>query len=224
MNDSLQQVHSWKWNHTTGSRGWVSSAYTTRLMALDSIPAAAAIQPQNWRNSLREYPWASALSQMVRSRSLMGSLQGSVQLVRLDVRPDRLDDDACVDSYPIAQARLGPEESVRVLPFLSFTRTRNTGIAFSLVENRQAVIAVLGLAAVAWMVWHFARAGGRHPAYPAAFGLLVGGALGNLYDRLENGYVTDFVHRDRNHPSIVIESGTCEHERFNPTFARWCWL
>ena len=29
MNDSLQQVHSWKWNQTTGSRGLVSRAWTT---------------------------------------------------------------------------------------------------------------------------------------------------------------------------------------------------
>jgi hypothetical protein len=39
------------------------------------------------------------------------------------------------------------------------------------------------------------------------------------YRRLSLGY----FRRDRNHASIVIESGTCEHERFNPTFARWWW-
>ena len=54
MNDSLQQVHSWKWNHTTGRRGFVSSAWTTRPTAEASMPAAAAIQLQNWMKSRRE--------------------------------------------------------------------------------------------------------------------------------------------------------------------------
>lgn len=39
------------------------------------------------------------------------------------------------------------------------------------------------------------------------------------YQRLCTGY----FRRDRNHPSIVIESGSCEHERFNPALARWWW-
>ncbi len=54
MNDSLQHVHSWKWNQTTGMRGLVSSAWTTSPIAVDSIPAAAQSQAQNWRKSRRE--------------------------------------------------------------------------------------------------------------------------------------------------------------------------
>ncbi len=34
---------------------------------------------------------------------------------------------------------------------------------------------------------------------------------------------TRFFRRDRNHPSIVLVSGSCEHERFNPTLATWWW-
>ena len=54
MNDSLQQVHSWKWNQTTGRRGLVSSASTTCGTPAASMPAAAAIQLQNCRKSRRE--------------------------------------------------------------------------------------------------------------------------------------------------------------------------
>lgn len=39
------------------------------------------------------------------------------------------------------------------------------------------------------------------------------------YQRLCTGY----FRRDRNHASIVIESGSCEHERFNPRLAQWWW-
>ena len=53
-NDSLQQVHSWKWNQTTGRRGLVSSAWTTVPTAEASRPVAAASQVQNWMKSRRE--------------------------------------------------------------------------------------------------------------------------------------------------------------------------
>ncbi len=43
------------------------------------------------------------------------------------------------------------------------------------------------------MLVHVARSGGRGTLYPLAFGLLVGGAVGNLIDRVAHGSVTDFV-------------------------------
>jgi hypothetical protein len=42
QNDSLQQVHSWKWSHTTGGRGFFSSASTTAAIPDVLMPAAAA--------------------------------------------------------------------------------------------------------------------------------------------------------------------------------------
>jgi signal peptidase II len=47
---------------------------------------------------------------------------------------------------------------------------------------------------VVWMFAHFARAGARHPLFPVALGLLIGGSVSNLVDRIRNGYVTDFIH------------------------------
>jgi signal peptidase II len=43
------------------------------------------------------------------------------------------------------------------------------------------------------MLFYFARAGARHPVIPAALGLLIGGSLSNLVDRVRLGYVTDFI-------------------------------
>ncbi|MDX6475680.1 MAG: signal peptidase, partial [Gaiellaceae bacterium] len=48
-------------------------------------------------------------------------------------------------------------------------------------------------AAVVWMVVFFARSGARHPVLPAALGLLVGGSLSNLVDRIRLHHVTDFI-------------------------------
>jgi signal peptidase II len=48
-------------------------------------------------------------------------------------------------------------------------------------------------AAILWMLVFFARSAARHPVLPAAFGLVIGGSLSNLLDRVRLGYVTDFL-------------------------------
>jgi signal peptidase II len=55
------------------------------------------------------------------------------------------------------------------------------------------VVIVLTTIAVAWMLVFFARSGARHPVIPAALGLLIGGSVSNLLDRIRLGHVTDFL-------------------------------
>ena len=43
------------------------------------------------------------------------------------------------------------------------------------------------------MLVYFARSGARHPVIPAALGLLIGGSISNLVDRVRLGHVTDFI-------------------------------
>src|SRR3974390_642749 len=64
-NDSEQHVHSWKWNHTTGKRGLVSSALVTCATAVEGRPSMAVIQAHAGRNSRRETPLDCACSQIV---------------------------------------------------------------------------------------------------------------------------------------------------------------
>lgn len=85
-------------------------------------------------------------------------------------------------------------QSHEVLPFLDITHVRNTGIAFGIFPGRLEVISLLTAAAVVWMLVHFARSGSRHVLFPAALGLLIGGSVSNLADRVRNGFVTDFIH------------------------------
>jgi signal peptidase II len=90
--------------------------------------------------------------------------------------------------------RLVLEETHRVLPFLSITHVRNSGIAFGIFPGRLGLVTVLTAAAVVWMLVHFARSGSRHVLFPVALGLLVGGSVSNLADRVRDGHVTDFIH------------------------------
>ena len=94
----------------------------------------------------------------------------------------------------IATRTLGLNESRDLLPFLSLTRIHNTGIAFGRFAGQQAAIAVLTAAAIIAMTVFFTRTGGRHAYIPVALGLLIGGASSNLFDRVRDGFVTDFIH------------------------------
>lgn len=84
-------------------------------------------------------------------------------------------------------------QSVQVLGPLSLHHVQNSGIAFGLFSSATAAVTVITAAAVVWMVVFFARSGSRHPVLPAALGLLVGGSLSNLVDRIRVGHVTDFI-------------------------------
>jgi signal peptidase II len=93
----------------------------------------------------------------------------------------------------IVTSTLALDESVPVAGPLSIHHVQNSGIAFGLFSSATAVVTVLTGVAVVWMVVFFARSGARHPVLPAALGLLIGGSLSNLVDRIRLHHVTDFI-------------------------------
>ncbi|MCW2976722.1 MAG: lipoprotein signal peptidase [Actinomycetia bacterium] len=70
---------------------------------------------------------------------------------------------------------------------------QNSGIAFGLFASATAAVIALTGIAVGWMLLFFSRSGSRHPVLPVALGLVIGGSLSNLLDRVRLGYVTDFL-------------------------------
>ena len=93
----------------------------------------------------------------------------------------------------IVTSTLALDDAVHVVGPLSIHHVQNSGIAFGLFSSATAGVTVITSVAVIWMVWFFARSGGRHPVLPAALGLLIGGSLSNLVDRIRLGHVTDFI-------------------------------
>ena len=85
------------------------------------------------------------------------------------------------------------DNSVHVVGPLSIHHVQNSGIAFGLFSSATAIVTVITGIAVVWMVVFFARSGSRHPVLPAALGLLIGGSLSNLVDRIRLHHVTDFI-------------------------------
>ena len=93
----------------------------------------------------------------------------------------------------VVMSQLRLEESVRVVGPFTIHRVQNSGIAFGLFSSATAIVMLATALAVCWMLIFFARSGSRHPVLPAALGLLIGGSLSNLVDRVRLGHVTDFL-------------------------------
>jgi signal peptidase II len=95
-------------------------------------------------------------------------------------------------------ARLDPGAWVEVMPGLALTHVHNRGIAFSLFSGGGAFTRVLLHLVIFTSVVIIAAMVVRHAHHSRlagfAFGLILGGAVGNLIDRVLYGWVIDFVH------------------------------
>ncbi len=79
-----------------------------------------------------------------------------------------------------------------VLPGLELVNTRNRGVAFGFLPGDPVAVTVVIALALAALLAYFALHTSR-PLIWLPTGMLLGGALGNVIDRLRAGYVTDFV-------------------------------
>jgi signal peptidase II len=87
-------------------------------------------------------------------------------------------------------------EAKHVVGPLDLHHVQNTGIAFGLFPNATSIVIVLTSIVIAWLLVVFARSGARHPVMPVGLGLVVGGSVSNLADRIRLGHVTDFLDVD----------------------------
>jgi signal peptidase II len=90
------------------------------------------------------------------------------------------------------ESSVTPGEEQGLLPGVQLVNTRNKGVAFGFLPGSHVVVTVLIGVALAVLLVYFAR----HRGVPLMWlptGMLVGGAIGNIADRLRHGSVTDFV-------------------------------
>ncbi len=96
-----------------------------------------------------------------------------------------------------ASAMLNYAEPVAIFPGLNFTLAHNTGAAFSLLSEASgwqrwffaAIALVVSVVITAWL----RQIGDGELWLPLALSLILGGAIGNFIDRLNFGYVVDFI-------------------------------
>jgi signal peptidase II len=90
-------------------------------------------------------------------------------------------------------------DAIPVIPgFFSITHIHNPGGAFGLLADghsglRQGLFFVASLAAVVLVVYYFVKMPANFPWLSAGFAMILGGAVGNLVDRVRMGAVVDFI-------------------------------
>jgi signal peptidase II len=92
----------------------------------------------------------------------------------------------------LVRAGVDRGENLRVVPGVHLVHVRNDGVAFGLLGGGGVALAALTGVALAVLLAYFAVNSDRAWVWLPT-GLLLGGALGNLVDRLAHGAVTDFV-------------------------------
>jgi signal peptidase II len=100
--------------------------------------------------------------------------------------------------YYISQ-HFGEFEHITLLPVLDVTRMHNVGAAFSFLASasgwqRWVFIGLAGVVSVGIIVWLLRLKERAHLLLACGLALVLGGALGNVIDRIRLGYVIDFIH------------------------------
>ena len=102
---------------------------------------------------------------------------------------DQLTKKLIVDTFQLHDLRT-------VTPFFDLVRAHNTGAAFSFLAGatgwQRWFFIGLGAAAAVFIVWLLARHRGQR-LFCWALALILGGALGNVIDRILHGHVVDFI-------------------------------
>lgn len=98
----------------------------------------------------------------------------------------------------IVATRVFEGQRIEVLPFFDLVRWHNTGAAFGIFSSasgwQNGLFLVLGLVLVGFLVSMMRKAVASGDAFWAlGLSLMIGGAVGNLIDRVARGYVLDFV-------------------------------
>ena len=107
----------------------------------------------------------------------------------------------CADQWLkwLVQTRMTPGETIPLLPFLYVTYVRNTGAAFGLLRGAGPLLILVSVAVILVLASSLRRdassAATDGPSRCQRYGmmLILGGAAGNLMDRVRLGYVVDFV-------------------------------
>ena len=96
----------------------------------------------------------------------------------------------------VFDATLG-SETVVVIPYLfNFKMTYNMGAAWGFLAGKQVFLIVLSIVFLAIFIYYYTKEKNKTWLLNITFGFLIGGCLGNLFDRIFLGYVRDFIQFD----------------------------
>lgn len=93
----------------------------------------------------------------------------------------------------VVRAKMPFGAEIAVLPFFSITHVSNTGIAFGMFQGWNPFFIAIGIVVTAVLIGYGIQMLRTDRASAFAMAAIVGGAIGNLVDRVVSGRVTDFL-------------------------------
>jgi signal peptidase II len=112
-------------------------------------------------------------------------------------------------AFVMAHLVPGGQGRVIVPGLLWFAYTNNQYGAFGLFGNSPVLLIVLALIVLGVFAWAFRDAVKHSNVVRIAFGMIVGGALGNIVDRLQHGSVVDFIDFHNIWPNVFNVADAC---------------
>ncbi len=85
------------------------------------------------------------------------------------------------------------EEFTIINNFLNITYVKNTGAAWSLLNDRGYIVQIVSILIILGIIWYVYKNKPNSNIEKISYGLILGGAIGNLLDRIMHGYVVDFI-------------------------------
>ncbi len=119
---------------------------------------------------------------------LLAAVVGIVLLIDQGSKAVVVDQLAMYESYAPTEA---------LLPFFRVTRSFNTGAAFGFLAGlpfSSLLFTVIAVTVCGVLVWSYSRLEPHQRLARVATGMVIGGAIGNLIDRLRYNHVVDFIH------------------------------
>ncbi|HZD60285.1 MAG TPA: signal peptidase II [Anaerolineae bacterium] len=97
-------------------------------------------------------------------------------------------------SKAIIRHTLYVTESVQLIPgVLHVTHVKNPGAAFGILPNQQIAFFLVSMVVILFTIFYYMLVGRKDRLTAISLGLVLGGAVGNLIDRVVSGSVTDFI-------------------------------
>lgn len=90
---------------------------------------------------------------------------------------------------------LSQVDTKTIIPgILNFTYSENQGVAFGMFSGGRIVFILMTFAILVAVIWMIEQTKYNEPIFTLLLSLILGGAAGNLVDRIRLGYVVDYVH------------------------------
>ena len=78
-------------------------------------------------------------------------------------------------------------------PFFRFTYWKNTGAAFGIFQNANLPLLILSILISGALIWIYFKSAEEPLTFRISLAMMLGGAIGNMIDRIRFGFVTDFI-------------------------------